>query len=138
MWCALYNRVLDIRSNLNKRSVFLFGPRAVGKSTLLRTAFPEARYFDLLDGDTFSRLLRRPALLGEETGREDIIIIDEIQKMPGLLDEVHRLISSWDQKCILTGSSARKLKRGSANLLAGRARWLSLPPWYPSRFLIST
>ncbi len=124
----MYKRILDIRSNLNKRSVFLFGPRAVGKSTLLRTAFPEGRFFDLLDSETFSRLLRRPALLGEETSPEDIVIIDEIQKMPSLLDEVHRLISSREQKCILTGSSARKLKRGAANLLAGRARWLSLLP----------
>lgn len=124
----MYSRLLNLQDMIKKRSILLFGPRAVGKTTLLQHLFPEARMYDLLDNSTFTRLLRRPSLIEEENSAGDIIIIDEIQKLPMLLDEVHRLIQRRGQKCILTGSSARKLKRGSANLLAGRARWVSLFP----------
>ena len=121
-------RVLNISELLKKRSYFLFGPRATGKSTLVRIALPQARVYDLLDGETFQRLLKRPALLAEETQADTLIAIDEIQKMPALLDEVHRLIELRKQRFLLTGSSARKLRRGAANLLAGRAFQAELFP----------
>ncbi len=125
---ALYTRVMDLTAPLRKRSLFLFGPRATGKTTLVRTQLPDARIYDLLDNETYSRLVRRPKLLEEETRPEETVVIDEIQKLPSLLDEVHRLIANRDQRFVLTGSSARKLKRGAANLLAGRARKLELFP----------
>jgi predicted AAA+ superfamily ATPase len=129
-----YLRTLNLKKRLGNRSGFLFGPRATGKTTLLKQHLPDSHSVDLLDHDTFSRLLRRPRLLGQElevlpkAQRETWIIIDEIQKIPSLLDEVHRLIEKQKMKFILTGSSARKLKRGGANLLAGRARVLELFP----------
>ena len=124
----MYPRILNLKKSSERRSLFLFGPRATGKSTLLKTTFPEAKWFDLLDAQTFGRLLRKPGLLAEETQAHELIVIDEIQKLPALLDEVHRLIASRNQRFILTGSSARKLKRGAANLLAGRARLSHLFP----------
>lgn len=129
-----YPRILDLKARLGTRSGFLFGPRASGKTTLLRNQLPHGRYFDLLDSDVYLSLLRRPRKLGEDLEelsaeeRKNWIIIDEIQKIPALLDEVHRLIETQKLKFILTGSSARKLKRGGANLLAGRARVLELFP----------
>jgi predicted AAA+ superfamily ATPase len=123
-----YARKLDLVSLLKKRSHFLFGPRGTGKSTLVHQALPEAHVYDLLDGDTFERLLRRPVLLGEENPPDRIVVIDEIQKLPALLDEVHRLIEKRRQRFLLTGSSARKLRRGGANLLAGRAYQADLFP----------
>lgn len=104
-------------------SFFLFGPRGTGKTTWVRTTFPKAIYCDLLRADLYTRLLADPTRLEEliPKGFTDWIIIDEIQKVPYLLDEVHRLIESKRNKFILTGSSARKLRRGGFNLLAGRA-----------------
>lgn len=102
--------------------MFLFGPRATGKSTLIKQQLPEARVYDLLDAEVFRRLLQRPKLIEEETiDPQQIVVIDEIQKLPMLLDEVHRLIEKRQLRFLLTGSSARKLRRGGANLLAGRA-----------------
>lgn len=110
-----------------KHSLFLFGARGTGKSTLLRERFDRDRclWLDLLDSSIEDQFLRQPndlygivkALPPETTH----VIIDEIQKIPKLLDEVHRLIEETDKIFILTGSSARKLKRGGSNLLAGRA-----------------
>ena len=119
----VYPRILDIANLITHRSVFLLGPRQTGKTTYLHERFPDARYFDLLEADTFRELSARPELLRTTLKKDDhIIVIDEIQKLPGLLDEVHLLIERDQQRrFILTGSSARKLKRGSANLLAGRA-----------------
>ena len=71
---------------------------------------------------------RRPRLIAEETQANKTVVIDEVQKLPGILDEVHHLIANRDQRFVLTGSSARKLKHGAANLLAGRARNLHLFP----------
>lgn len=123
-----YSRTLDLPSLTRKKSIFLFGARGTGKSTLVRQSFPSAKYFDLLDADVYGDLLKRPKLLAEETEPSDLIILDEVQKLPQVLDEVHRLIESRRQRFVLTGSSARKLKRGGANLLAGRAWTAQLRP----------
>lgn len=111
----------------HKHSFFLFGPRGAGKSTLLHERFnpDHAIWFDLLNQKIYEKFNENPSQLYEivQSLPEQIthIIIDEIQKIPKMLDEVHRLIESTNKIFILTGSSARKLKRGGANLLAGRA-----------------
>jgi len=105
-------------------SVFLWGARQTGKSTLLRMIFPTVRFVDLLKSDEFERYNRRPALLRDELillPDNELVIIDEIQKIPALLDEVHWLISNKNLRFILSGSSARKLRRSGVNLLGGRA-----------------
>lgn len=115
-----YQKILDATTD----SVFLWGARQVGKSTLLQRLFPESRIYDLLKSDEYARLSRRPQLLREELehlGNETLVIIDEIQKIPQLLDEVHWLIVNRNIRFILCGSSARKLKRLGTNLLGGRA-----------------
>jgi uncharacterized protein len=117
----MYPRVLDLTRLLAQKSFFLFGPRATGKSTLIETQLPTAQVYDLLDADVYGRLLRRPRLLEEEHVSGRVVAIDEIQKLPLLLDEVHRLIARKRMRFLLTGSSARKLRRGASNLLAGRA-----------------
>ena len=122
-----FKRSIDLQANLKERSHFLFGPRATGKSWLIKHQLPDAQVFDLLDFEIYERFLLRPKSLSEEINN-NLIVIDEIQKIPKLLDEVHRLIESKNYKFLLTGSSARKLKRGGANLLAGRARSLELFP----------
>jgi len=126
----MYRRLLDIKELVKHRSLFLFGPRQTGKSTLLRFVFPEAKFFDLLEADTFRELAARPELIRQTLSPADrIIVIDEIQKLPSLLDEVHLLIErNKELRFIMTGSSARKLKRGAANLLAGRAWVCRLHP----------
>jgi predicted AAA+ superfamily ATPase len=109
---------------LPDQSFFLFGPRGVGKSTWIRGALPKAELIDLLDSEVQLQLSASPkrleAMLGEKKAG-DWVIIDEVQKVPALLDEIHRLIESRKLRFALTGSSARKLKREGANLLAGRA-----------------
>jgi predicted AAA+ superfamily ATPase len=105
-------------------SVFLFGARQTGKTTFLKQRFPEVRYYDLLKADVFELLNRRPQLLREELmncADNELIIIDEIQKIPQLLDEVQWLMVNKNLRFILSGSSARKLKRSGANTLGGRA-----------------
>ena len=110
-----------------RQSAFLWGPRKVGKSTYLRSAFPGSLTFDLLQTDLLLELTKRPALLRERllaTPPERLrspVILDEVQKVPQLLDEVHWLIENQGVSFILCGSSARKLKRGGVNLLGGRA-----------------
>lgn len=124
-----YRRALSLPGLLKSSNHFLFGPRSTGKSYLVRQQLPEARIYDLLDSDTYSRLARRPRSLGEELSPSDrLVVIDEIQKLPNLLDEVHRLIETRATRFLLTGSSARKLRRGGANLLGGRARQALLHP----------
>lgn len=120
-----YKRIINLKEPLRHRSLFLFGPRQTGKTTLLRKIFPAARYYNLLEADTFQELSANPALIRQSLKVHDkLIVIDEIQKLPVLLDEVHTLIESKkDLRFVLTGSSARKLMRGGANLLAGRA-WI--------------
>lgn len=111
-------------------AAFLWGPRKVGKTTLLRQQFPDAKRYDLLDAELRTRLLLRPQLLREEiaSSRPKLVVIDEIQKVPALLDEVHALLESTRTKFILCGSSARRLRRGAANLLGGRAWRFELFP----------
>ncbi len=120
------------------QSFFLFGPRGVGKSTLLKTVFPaESAYkVDLLDYETEARLAVRPTLLLEEwdaqpaaTKKSRWIVIDEVQRLPKLLDVVHHGIEEKKLSFALTGSSARQLRRGTANLLAGRAVEYKLHPF---------
>lgn len=121
-----YKRLLNI--NLPKgQSAFLWGPRKTGKSFYLKHHFPHSIVYDLLNTDTFFELSKRPALLREQLRSrsaeelEKPIILDEVQKIPALLDEVHWLIENKKWSFILCGSSARKLVRGHANLLGGRA-----------------
>lgn len=117
-----------MRMSLPKgQSAFLWGPRKVGKSTWLRQAFPKSIRYDFLETDLFLRLAKRPHLLREELlatpaqDRDLPIILDEVQKVPLLLDEVHGLIENHGMSFVLCGSSARKLRHGQANLLGGRA-----------------
>lgn len=105
-----------------KQSAFLWGPRKVGKSYWIREHLAKCQLIDLLKTDTFAEYASRPALLRERyQEHRGLIVIDEVQKIPSLLDEVHWLIENKNLSFLLTGSSARKLKRGHANLLGGRA-----------------
>lgn len=130
---SLYGRdlALDLPSG---QSAFLWGPRQVGKSTLLGQRFPESARYDLLDTRTLLDLTRAPWTLAErvmalpEAQRKHPVIINEAQKVPAVLDEVHRLIEQEGLAFILCGSSARKLKRGGGNLLGGRAWSFRLHP----------
>ncbi len=109
---------------LPTKTFLLFGPRGTGKSTWLRQSLPKALYIDLLDSRRFLELSQDPAKLRELTAaksRGDWIIIDEIQRIPALLSEVHALYEERRLQFALSGSSARKIKRGGADLLAGRA-----------------
>ena len=126
----MFSRIIELSELLKHSSLFLFGPRQTGKSTLLRTLFPQAKFYDLLEANTFRELSAAPELIRQRLQPPDrLVIIDEIQKLPPLLDEVHLLIGrNTDLRFILTGSSARKLKRGGANLLAGRALTWHLHP----------
>ena len=111
-------------------AAFLWGPRKVGKTTLLHQQFPRAKFYDLLDSALRTALLVRPSLLREEVlaGAFEVVVIDEIQKVPELLDEVHWCLENSTTRFVLCGSSARKVKRGAANLLGGRAWRFELFP----------
>lgn len=113
-------KVTDIQDD----SVFLFGARQTGKTTLLRDLFPNSIFYDLLENNTYERMRRNPSLLRQELANASegtIVIIDEIQLIPELLNEVHWLIVRQGVHFILSGSSARKLKRKGTNTLGGRA-----------------
>lgn len=125
----MYARILNLSELLKKKSFFLFGPRATGKTTLIEDSLPDAQVIDLLHSKTYSTLVRNPSALAEIiTDPKRIVVIDEVQKLPELLDEVQRLIRKHQITFLLTGSSARKLKHGAANLLGGRAREARLFP----------
>ena len=118
----------------HQRSFLLLGPRMTGKSTWIQNEFENALKIDLLDEQNFIRYLTHPEDLEKEAlaylkkNPKGWVIIDEVQRIPSLLNEVHRLIEKYKMKFGLTGSSARKLKRGGANLLAGRANEMKLFP----------
>lgn len=122
----MYDRIL---SPPQRQSFFLFGPRGTGKSSWVKHYYPEVIYVDLLEDETFRKLLARPESLTEFISHSSrTVILDEIQKVPAVLNEVHRLIEKKKIQFIMTGSSARKLKRKGVNLLAGRAFTYSLFP----------
>jgi predicted AAA+ superfamily ATPase len=116
----MYNRLISL-NKVPSRSFFLWGPRQSGESTLLHALYPDAKFIDLLQSDVFASYVRRPALLRELDTDARLIVIDEVQKIPELLDEVHWCIENQKRIFALCGSGARKLKRGHANLLGGRA-----------------
>ena len=119
-----------------KKSFFLFGPRGTGKSTFVKQRFPDALYVDLLDPEAFRTFSANPSYLRERLSAEpDIstVVIDEIQRVPVLLDLVHSLIEERRRlRFVLTGSSSRKLKRTGIDLLAGRALLCHLHPFMAS------
>jgi len=122
-------RLLNLEELLRQKSHFLFGPRQTGKTFLARRMLKNARFYDLLDSSTYLALSQNPGRIAEEVSSLDrIVVIDEIQRIPGLLNEVHRLIEERGIRFLLTGSSARKLRRGGVNLLGGRARTRHLHP----------
>jgi len=117
-----------------QQSFFLFGMRGVGKSTWARSAFPDSRRFDLLDEGLYQSYLRDPRLFGRElmtipAGQS--VVVDEVQRLPALLNEVHRFIEDRRLRFALLGSSARKLKQAGTNLLAGRALRRVMYPLLP-------
>lgn len=137
----MYNRIQNLNLSSHE-TCFFWGPRQTGKSTLLKALFPNSIRFDLLLSTEYQRLLRRPSLIREQclaagldAGSPKLpIVIDEIQKIPALLDEIHWLIENMGLRFILCGSSARKLKRGHANLLGGRAVRYEMYPLVYSEF----
>ena len=123
----IFKRIINFPGD---KSCFLFGPRGTGKSFWLRRQFKKSIYIDLLESETYFRLMSSPEKLESHIpeGFSDVIVIDEVQKIPKLLDEVHRLIEKYGYRFILTGSSARKLKQPDINLLAGRALTIHMHP----------
>lgn len=128
----MLKRILNIANLLEKKSYFLFGPRATGKSTLIKAQFPaNTNIINLLDNTLYSRLKASPGELESIIKAYDnpgLVVIDEVQRIPELLNGVHKLIEDKGIKFLLTGNSARKLKRSQSNLLAGRARQAELFP----------
>ena len=117
-----------------QQSFFLMGPRGSGKSTWLRAAFPDAHVINLLAEDTYQRLLANPGLFASElraVPSNRCVVLDEVQRLPMLLNEVHRFIEERGLRFVLCGSSARKLKRAGVNLLAGRALHRAMHPFVP-------
>jgi predicted AAA+ superfamily ATPase len=122
-------RLLNLEELLSRKSHFLFGPRQTGKTFLARRMLKNARFYDLLDSSVYLALSQNPGRIAEEMSSEDcIVVIAEIQRIPELLNEVHRLIEERGIRFLLTGSSARKLRRGGVNLLGGRAPTRHLHP----------
>ena len=126
----MYKRILDISDIVNRKSAFLLGPRQTGKSTYLAQNYPSAKCYNLLESDTFRELAIAPELIRQSLKPEEKLnVVDEIQKLPVLLDEVHLLIvQDKSRRFILTASSARKLRRGRVNLLAGRVSFVYFHP----------
>ena len=123
----MYSRLIEPPKN---KSFFLFGPRGTCKTTWVKSKFPKALYLDLLEAELFNDLLANPQRLENFIPKDfnDWVVIDEIQRIPELLNETHRLIEKNKYKFILTGSSARKIRRKGVNLLAGRALSYHLYP----------
>ncbi len=122
-------RILNLKGLLDKKSFFLFGPRAVGKTYLVKETFPESKIYNLLDPVVLTDITRNPKLIEQQQDDwNKLIVIDEIQKYPSILNEVHRLIEEHQARFLLTGSSAKKLRSAGVNLLAGRAWEANLFP----------
>ena len=123
-------RILDLPALMEKKSHFLFGPRQTGKTSLIHHTLKGVKVYDLLDTSIYLALSQNPGRIWQElTAKDRIVVIDEIQRLPILLNEVHRLIEAHPIRFLLTGSSARKLRRGGVNLLGGRARTKYLHPF---------
>lgn len=123
------NRRLNLPAMLKRKSFFLLGPRQTGKTSLVRHTLKDVKVYDLLDTALFLELSQNPGRIAEElTSKDRIVVIDEIQRLPVLLNEVHRLIEGRGIRFLLTGSSARKLRSRGVNLLGGRARTKYLHP----------
>ena len=121
----------QIFEDAGNESVFLWGARQTGKSTLLKQLFPDALWFDLLLSSDYERLLKNPGLIREMVTADSsisLIVIDEIQRLPELLNEIHWLIANKNVRFIMSGSSPRKILRSGANLLGGRALRYELYP----------
>lgn len=123
----MYSRLIQPPKD---KSFFLFGPRGTGKTTWVKSKFGDSIYLDLLEAELFNDLVANPQRLENliPKNSKDWVIIDEVQRIPELLNEIHRLIEKYRYKFILTGSSARKLRRKGVNLLAGRALGYHLYP----------
>ena len=129
-------RRLSLHKTLKNRSCFLFGPRQTGKSTLIRNEFAGHKVYNLLDQALFLRLNSNPSLIRQELEPTDqIVVIDEIQKMPNLLNEVQLMIDECGIRFLMTGSSARSLRKKGTNLLGGRARSRNLHPFTRAELL---
>ena len=118
-----------------EQSFFLLGPRGSGKSTWLRAKFPDAHFVDLLSEATYQSFLAEPGLFAAELRAVDPacwVVVDEVQRLPNLLNEVHRFMEERRMRFVLCGSSARKLKRADVNLLAGRALKRTMHPFVPA------
>lgn len=115
-------------------SFFLLGPRGTGKSTWARSEFPKAHRIDLLEESRYQSYLADPSLFADELRAVPVgswVLVDEVQRLPSLLNEVHRAIEERRLRFALTGSSARKLRHGGVNLLGGRARQITMFPFVP-------
>lgn len=126
----MFNRK-QVFQDAERESLFLWGARQTGKSTLLKAKFPDALWFDLLLSDVYQRMVSNPTLLRETVlgnPEKTTVIIDEIQRIPELLNEIHWLIANTDTQFIMSGSSARKILRSGSNLLGGRALRYELLP----------
>ncbi len=123
-------RIKPVQRVCPRGTYFLFGPRQTGKTFLIDRELQGCRVYNLLRSEVFAQLSREPERLRQEIGpSERLVVIDEIQRLPSLLNEVHLLIEERGLRFLLTGSSARKLRRGGVNLLGGRARVAHLHPF---------
>ena len=132
----MIERLLDLTDILDRKSIFIFGPRQTGKTTFLKYKYPDAIYINLLNTQLQLELLNEPYRLNqiiEASEDKSLVIVDEIQKAPILLDEIQNIIQENNSlRFILTGSSARKIKKAGINLLGGRAKIISFAPFtYP-------
>jgi len=123
-------RNIPLLDTLRRKSVILLGPRRTGKSTMIREQVQADQTYNLLEADTFRRLSYQPESIRKSlTDQTKLVVIDEIQKLPSLMDEVHLMIEQFKIKFLLTGSSSRKLYKSHTGLMAGRATRLYMHPF---------